>query len=248
MRNMLLYIPLLICGLQANAQRHVKSLNFTFREGVELKLKAPGRITYCEHDGVLYYCDPYFKEDGKKATATIYTCNLRTKKHDSFRLSVPPTESALQWGIGYLSISGKYIALKSDSAYIFTRNGKLLRRFDAQRTDEIHVIGDEHVVLLKNYNSHPLDDTVKTKIISYNYKTGTVEKYLTPHFPYFIYTHLVRNHFSVNDKRLLFAQAMPYQVDEYALPDLNILTNITATISLTQMISLKKLIISIVKV
>jgi len=229
MKNTLLLLLLSAQAFLVAAQNKNKRLAFTYREAVELKLKAPGRITYGEHAGVLYYCDPYFKEIGNKATATIYTCNLRTKKHDSFRLSVPLTESALQWGIGYLSVNEKHIAFKSDSIYVFTRGGKLLRQFNSYRTDEVHLVDADHLLLLKNYNSHPLDDTVKTKIISYNFKTGTIEKYLTPQFPYFLYTHLVRNHFSLNKDRLLFAQAMPYQIDEYAVPDLNIVSNVTST-------------------
>lgn len=229
MKKTLLLLLLSAQAFLVAAQDRSKRLAFTYREAVELKLKAPGRITYGEHAGVLYYCDPSFKKDGSKATATIYTCNLRTKKHDSLRLSVPLKESVLQWGIGYLSVNDKYIALRSDSIYVFTRAGKLLRQFNSYKTDEVHLVDDEHLLLLKNYNSHPLDDTVKTKIISYNFKAGNVEKYLTPNFPYFIYTHLVRNHFSVHNDRLLFAQAIPYQVDEYALPDLNIVNNVTAT-------------------
>jgi hypothetical protein len=229
MKNTLLLLLLVVHALSAAAQDKSKRLAFTYREAVELKLKAPGRITYCQHGGVLYYCTPHFGEDGKNATATIFTCNLRTKKHDSFRLSVPLTESVTQWGIGYLSVNEKHIALSSDSMYIFTRTGKFIRQFDSHKSDEVHLVDDEHLLLLKNYNSHPLDDTIKTKIISYNFKTGTVENFLTPRFPYFIYTHLVRNHFSVSGDRLLFAQAMPYQVDEYSLPDLNIVNNITAS-------------------
>ena len=228
MKNTLLFLLLSLQCLVASAQDKTKRLVFTYREAVELKLKAPGQITYCQHGGVLYYCDPSFKEDGKKATATIYTCNLRTKKHDSFRLSVPLTESVMQWSIGYLSVNDKHIALRGDSIYVFTRAGKLLRQINSTKADEVHLVDNEHLLLLKNYNSHPLDDSVKTKIISYNFKTGTVEKYLTPAFPYFIYTHLVRNHFSVNNNRLLFAQAIPYQVDEYVLPELTIMNNITA--------------------
>ncbi|MBX2907580.1 MAG: hypothetical protein KF744_16160 [Taibaiella sp.] len=203
-----------------------KRLAFTYREAVELKLKAPGDITFGEHAGVLYYCDPYFKETSNKATITVYTCNLRTKKHDSFRLSVPLTESVLQWHIGYLSVNDKHIALKSDSIYIFTRAGKLLKQVNSYKADEVHLVDDEHLLLLKNYNSHPLSDSVNTKIIGYNFKTGIIEKYLTPLFPYFLYTHLVRNHFSVKNNRLLFTQAMPYKIAEYSIPDLSLIDSI----------------------
>lgn len=225
MKIYLFFIYLLLsCYCKA---QNSKNIHFIYKDKTDLNVPVSERITYCHFQSIFYYCkNEYDTIVNNHYFLKIYTFDMDIKQRDSFFLSIPATESLLQWSISSITVNDSRIAVAIDSVYIFDRSRKLLCIVESKNSEEIIVVNNNRLLMLKNYNSHPLDDSVKTKIMSYNYEKSNIELYIKPDFKYIGYTHFVRNFFSVSSKLLAFAQAMPYKINIYSKKNLKVIDSI----------------------
>ena len=71
----------------------------------------------------------------------------------------------------------------------------------------------DHLILYKNYNNHPSDDTVITKFWNYDIKKNKIIKSQNFYFSYPSYTHLVGNFIDISGNNIAFSQTIPYHID-----------------------------------
>lgn len=212
-----------------------KKLHFHFRKGIELKIPSDKGIVYTQFKNVLYYTESALRKSKENYTShadsfkhVVYTYNLLTEKNDSvclvFPLSADPTGFS-----GYnIAVSDDYIGMTFDSLYLFKLSSglNLFRTVNGYHNNNISFCGDGNIFIYKNYNNHPLDDSVNTKFVLYNIDQDRVAAYTRPVFNYVCYTHLVGNYMDVADGLIAFTQTMPYEIDFFSTKNLQKLADL----------------------
>ncbi|HVX00856.1 MAG TPA: hypothetical protein VHA52_10540, partial [Candidatus Babeliaceae bacterium] len=182
------------------------------------------------HDDELYYAaQSNSGGDSSSPAILIYTYSFSSPKTDSIKLLLP---HASLWRLGGLAVNDKFIAIKCDSIYIFDRNTKkLFNSFNNYHSEGIKFLNSNRLFLYKNYDFHPLDDSIKTNLTIYDVEKNHPLLSIRPRFNYLGYTHLVSNFISAKDDKIAFAQTMPYDVKIFSAKDLTQISEITAPLN-----------------
>lgn len=210
--------------------QHQKKLTFNFIEGIELNIPTSNRIVYNQYENTFIYCKSMFENDGDSVYIMLYKLNLLNKNNDSIKVALPKNNSIMRWSINALEFNSDYLGIMADSIYVFDLSLNSFRTFNRHRSDDFKILDDKKLLLYKNYNSHPLDDSIKTKILKYDILSGTLEKSVTPSFKYILYTHFVQDYFAYSKRKLAFAQTIPYNIDIYSTTNLTVQKTISGSL------------------
>jgi len=225
MKKTTLLFLLLICSFTGFCKPGAAKIYFRFKKGIPLAVGNEG-IVCAKHNNELYYAtESYLNNTFDSPSILIYVLNFNSDKTDSFKLSLP---HHTLWSLSCLTVNDKYIAIKCDSIYIFERNSKkLINFFSSYHSNEIKFLDSNRLLIYKNYDFHPLDDSIKTNLIIYNIEKKQLISSIKPQFNYIGYTHLVSEYIAVNSDKIAFAQTMPYDVKIFSTKDLSQISEIT---------------------
>jgi hypothetical protein len=207
-------------------------LQFEYLKALQLHVSADQNITTTYNKPDYYYCAAQHNQScvdtiREQYTQTIYKLNTLTGNTDSFQLAFPLTDTFFRWSFSNIVVNDRYIGIRADRFYVFDkRNGKLLNAVPHYRCEEFYFLDGTKVLLTKNYNSHPNDDSIKSKFMIVDFNTGAIEHRIIPDFKYIIYTHFVNNFVEATDHQIAFAQAIPYSINFYDTKMLRLINTI----------------------
>jgi|GEM_PF-3485890 len=192
-----------------------EKIDFLFRKGIKLDLLVGTDIAYCKDDSTFYYCSTTLIKRNDSVLVELRKCNLYNENKGSYIVNLPKSESILNWSIIAISVRNENVAVLCDSLYIFNTTDGTVKTNNRLGCQSVSWISDRMLLLSKNYNSHPLSDSIKSKIILFDSKTNTIIKYIKPEFDYIVYTHFVNNFVDVKMNKIAFSNTIPYEITIY---------------------------------